>query len=391
MIEASAAREDLLAAARALGPMIREQRDVSERERQLPTAVVDAIVEARLPEMYVPRQIGGLEVDPITYSEVVQEVSRHDGATGWCLMVWATLGMLGAYVPEATAREIFRGARPTLVAGTINPSGKALAVPGGYQVTGRWPFGSGIGRSNWVVGNCIVWDGDQRRLGANNAPEQRFVLVPASECEILDTWDVGGLRGTGSNDYTITDVFVPEDRTLIAFNAPPLQPGPLYACPFITTFAAGVAAPALGIARGAIDAFFELANTKTPTGSANLLRERSAAQADLARAEGLLGSARAYLYETISAVWDTLLAGREVTMTQRAMVRIAGSHAAVSAAQAVDLLYNAGGGSSLYTRCPLERAFRDVHAVTQHIGVAPVNFEMAGKVLLGMPPGTTRF
>lgn len=381
--------EALVAVARGLAPVIKANREAIERERDLPAPVMAAMVEAGLFRLYLPRRFGGLEVDPITFNRVVQEVARLDGSVGWNLMVGATYGALAAFLSPAAAEQIY-SAPDVVLAGTINPSGRAVVVPGGYRVDGRWSYGSGIQHSRWVIGNCIVYDGDEPRPGADGLPEMRIVILPTAECEIHDTWRVSGLRGTGSHDYSVIDRFVPDEQTLIAFVAEPYEPGPLYACPFITIFAASVAAPPLGMARGAIDALVELAGSKTPMGSRQRLRDRPSIQADVARAEGLVGGARAFLFERLSALWARLTSGAPVTLNDRALVRLAGTHAAIGAAQAVDLMYNAGGGTAIYESCPLERHFRDVHAATQHIGVAPGNFEIAGRVLLGLDPGTPR-
>jgi alkylation response protein AidB-like acyl-CoA dehydrogenase len=384
-------RAELVAAARNLGPLIREARDEIEANRHLPNSLVQAMANAGLFRMYVPRALGGFEVDPVTFSSVVEEVSRFDGAAGWNLTVGGVYGVLAGFLREDVAREIYCGPTPTIVAGSINPTGRAAAVDGGYRISGRWSFGSGINQANWITANCVVYEGDQRRVGPDGGPDMRVMFFPSTQCEIRDTWRVGGLRGTGSHDYVVDDIFVPEERSLIAFVAPPVQPGVLYASPFITIFAASIAAPPLGMARGAIDSLHELALTKTPTGSSGLLRERASIQSDLARAEALVRAGKAFLYETLNDLEATAAAGETPTMEQRALVRIACAHAAISAAQAVDLMYNAGGATSIYESSPLERFFRDVHAATQHIGVVPNNYEIAGRVLLGLSPGTTRF
>ncbi|HLZ07543.1 MAG TPA: acyl-CoA dehydrogenase family protein [Chloroflexota bacterium] len=381
----------LIEAAKELAPLIREQRAAIEENRQLPPSLVGAMVDAGLFRMYVPRQLGGLEVHPVTFSRVVEEISRIDGATGWNLTVGAVYGALAAFLRDDVAREIYGSPPEAIVAGTINPTGRADAVDGGFRVTGRWAFGSGIKQASWITGNCFVYDGNERRIGASGAPELRIVFFRADACQIHDTWKVGGLRGTGSHDFSVTDLFVPVERSLIAFTAPSFQPGALYACPFITIFAATIAAPALGMARGAIDCLKELAVAKTPTGSTGLLRDRASVQSDVARAEALLLSAQAFLYNALDDLMDATAAGREVTMEERAMVRLASAHAGISSAQAVDLMYNAGGASSIYESSPLERFFRDVHAATQHIAVLANNYELTGRVLLGLPPGTARF
>lgn len=381
----------LIAAARSLAPQIRAYRDEIERNSCLPAPLVTALVEAGLFRMYVPKSLGGLEVDLVTFLRVVEEIAQIDGSVGWILATGATHGALGAYLREDVARAIYCDTPNAIVAGSVNPRGKAISVQGGYKVSGRWSFCSGIQHSAWVFGNCVVYDGDTPRLGLDGSSETRFMFFSVEQCEIHDTWHVSGLRGTGSRDCTVADLFVPEEWSLPAFTARPYQPGPLYTCPLITFFAASIAAPPLGMARGAINALVELACTQTPTGSQSRLRERPNVQVNVARAEALVRSARAFVIESLQEIWEVLIAEGELTMQQRAMGRIAGTHAAISAAQAVDLMYNAGGGAAIYQSCLLERFFRDIHVATQHISVTQTYYELAGKVLLGMSPGTSKF
>jgi len=278
-----------------------------------------------------------------------------------------------------------------VLAGTLNPSGKAVAVDGGYRVTGRWAYGSGITHSNWTIGSCIVHDGDRPRRDANGTPEVQLMIFPTSAVEIIDTWHVGGLRGTGSHDYRVADLHVSHDYALPGFTPAPTVTGTLYALPMITVLGVAIAAVPLGIARAAIDALIELAQAKTPMGSAALLRDRPAVQADVGRAESLLRSARAFLFEALQELWDEVEGGAPASIGKRALVRLANARVATASAQVVCLMHKAGGGSSIYESNRLERCFRDVHAATQHIAVASGNYEIGGRVLLGLNPGTPRF
>ena len=382
--------EGFVRAARALAPRIREQRADIEYQRSLPAPLVKEMAETGFFSLWLARALGGPELNITDYFRVIGELARADGAAGWCTMVSAGYSRFSGFLEADVAREIF-GDGSVVVAGTINPTGKAVPAPGGFRVSGRWGYGSFIQHSAWTVGNCFVHEGDAPRRGADGAPDMRLMLFPTSAVEIIDTWRVAGLRGTGSHDFQVNDVFVPEKHAIAGFAAKPTQPGTLYQAPFITVFAMCLASVPLGIARAAIDAFIELAEAKTPTGSSGRLRDKASAQADLGKAEALLSSARSFMFDEAEKLWETVAAGDAPSLPQRAVARLAAAQAASASAQAVDLLYNAAGGSALYENNLLERCFRDVHATTQHMGTSSANFELSGRVLLGLDPGTPRF
>jgi alkylation response protein AidB-like acyl-CoA dehydrogenase len=382
--------EDLINAARELAPKIEAARAEIEHERQIPRALVDAMAEARLFALWLPKAFGGPELNLVDYIRVIGELARADASAAWCATVAACYSRIAGYLQPEIAREIFGSGR-TVVAGTINPRGKAFVVDGGYRVTGRWPYGSGILHSTWTLGNCIVHDREGPRRASAGAPDIRLAIFPTSAVEVIDTWHVSGLRGTGSHDYRVADLFVRDDHSISCFDAKPLQPDPLYAVPMITVLSVAIAAVPLGIARTAIDAAVELAQVKTPYQSSFLLRDMATFQAAVGRAEALWGSARSFLLATVGDLWDEVSSGMAAPMRQRARVRLACTQAAQSAAQAVDLMYNAGGGTSLYESSRLERCFRDVHACTQHIATSTDSYEVGGRVLLGLDPGRSQF
>ena len=374
---------EFLAAARRLEPSVVELRDQFDRDRQLPPGLVDQLHAANLFRMWLPRAIGGAELPPLEFLAVIEELSRQDGSLGWCTVIPAGYARLAAALQEDVARTIFGTGMGVLV-GTLNPTGKAVAVPGGYRVTGRWSYGSFIGYGDWVLGNCITGDG----------PEFRLCLFPRADVEVFDIWHVGGLRATGSNDFQVTELFVPEQHTipLVDFQPLPRRPGPLYAVPMTSTFVSCIATVALGIARAAIEALIEIGAEKKTAGSSTVLRDKPMAQADLARAEALLGAGRAYLFGELGTMWEDAVAGRPISLRARAAVRLAACHATQSAIQVVDLMYQTAGGAALFQSGRLDRCLRDVHAAGQHIAVSmPANLEPVGRVLFGLPPGMARF
>jgi alkylation response protein AidB-like acyl-CoA dehydrogenase len=380
----------LIRAARDLAPAINAVRDTVERQRELPPALVDALGGAGMFSLLLPMSLGGAELTVIDYVRVIEALSQTDGSVGWCASVASAYSFFAGYLRPDVARLIYDGGR-TVVAGALNPSGKAFVADGGYRVTGRWSYGSGIRHSTWVVGNCVVHDRDGPRRGSDGKPEIRVMIFPTSAVEVIDTWSVSGLRGTGSHDYRVADLFVPEDHTIDYFAPQAVQTGTLYAVPAISVLAVAIAAVPLGIARSAIDEVVALAAAKTPYGSSTPLRDKPTVQADVARAEVLLGSARSYLFAMIGELWGEVAGGGAASMQRRGMLRLACAHAAQASAQAVDLVYNAAGGTAIFETGRLERCFRDVHAVTQHIATSTSNNEAGGRMLLGLDPGAPRF
>jgi indole-3-acetate monooxygenase len=373
---------DLLHAARALAPRISALAEETERGRRLPAELVSAFAQAGFFGMCVPKDIGGPELDPAVLVDVVETLSAADGAAGWCTMIAATTSVLAAYLPDADARTIY-GSPGTATGGAYAPQGRATAAPGGWRVTGRWAFASGCQHCTWLTGGTLV-------QGAGGQPEARLMLFPASDAEIIDTWNVSGLRGTGSHDIAVNDVFVSAERAISLTTDRPRRGGTLYAFPVFGLLALGGAAVAIGIARHAIDDFAKMAATKTATLQRRRLAERPVVQAKVAEAEALVGSARAFLRDSIERAWDAAQRGGEIPLVERARLRLAATHATATAARAVDLMYTAGGGTAIYAASPLQRCLRDAHAVTQHVMVAEPTYELVGRVLLGVDADTSQ-
>ena len=377
-----------IVAAEDLAPQVAAFAEEGERSRRLPLPLVEAMARAGLFRLWTPRALGGPEVDPMTFLRVVETISRVDGSAGWCQLIAGSLSVFGGYLPMAGAQQIFGCDPLTVVSGSFAPFGQAVVAPGGYRVTGRWPLASGCQHCSWLVGACRVVDGDRPRLRSDGTPVIRMMMLPAGACQIFDTWDSVGLRGTGSQDYTVANIFVPDDHSL-SFREPPAQLGPLYALPSIALFAAAVAAVPLGIARHAIDLVTHLAAAKVTVRSLRPLSEDAGVQADLGRAEALLRSGRAFLYETLEDAWRVVSGGGTLDIAQLALLRLAGTHAAISSAQAVDLMFNAGSSASVYESTGLGRCLRDIRTAGQHIALTPFNYGMAGQAFLGFEMPTT--
>lgn len=384
MADSSATRESLVDAARRLGPLIQESIGQGERERRLPATTARALREAGFFRLCRPRRLGGLEADPLTVLEVVEEIARHDGSAAWCALNCGIAGMLQSFLPPEGAREI--GSSPDVVLnGVIAPTGRATEVDGGYRVTGRWSFASNCDHCGWLAPSCIVYRGGAMSEGPAG-PEIVVTWVESPDFQIIDNWDAAGLRATGSHDVEVAGVFVPRSRTFLMPPSEPRVGGALFRFPVVALWAAGMASAALGLARAAIDEVLRLAGTKTPFGMTSKLATRPTSQ--IAVCEALAGacSARALLVEETARMWALVQAPTPVTSEQRARLRIAATHATATSASVVDRMYTVAGGTALLSSSPLQRCLRDVHAITQHLFVAPPSYEMLGKILLGVEP-----
>jgi alkylation response protein AidB-like acyl-CoA dehydrogenase len=368
--------------ARKIQPVIAEHRDEGERDRCLPQPSHEAMRDAGLYWLLLPEAYGGPGVDFVTTLLVIEEISRQDGAAGWNLMIGMQGGLFSDYLPASGATPIFEGAR-SIVAGNFAPAGKAELVPGGYRLSGHWTFASGCRHANWLICGSVIIEGGRPRVGPGEVPEIRLMLVSANQATIIDSWYTGGMKGTGSNDFEVNDAFVPEDRAFLfplLTVGPPRRPGIGYTQPFMLLAAPGMAMVALGIARDAIDSLKELAAEKTPTGATSRLLSQHVVHEKVGLAEALVGSARAYVLNASAQLAQTPQPGDDLA----AQVRLASAYAARAAGEAVDLMYELGGGTVIYNRSRLDRCFRDIHTAAHHILLSPSNIEMVGQYHLGL-------
>jgi indole-3-acetate monooxygenase len=385
MSNGASSRPELLHSARMFRDRIVSERERIEAGRRIPADLARDLAEAGFFRISLPAAYGGFELTPMEAMEVFEELAQADASVAWCVWNGNTHWTAAQLLPEA-ARTIH--VDPNVVtANSTRASGQARVVADGYRVSGRWSLVSGCELAAWMVLLCIVHEEGGPRLTPVGVPDTRFMFLPASACEIIDTWTVGGLRGTGSHDVAVRDVFVPSVYGS-GFTDPHVLPQARYRIPPFSRVIPGLGAMALGIAQTAIETFKEIAGAKTPQRTTQMLRDNHGAQVRLSQAEALVRSARLFLTDSLDRLWNKLIATGSVSMETRANVRLAASHAVSSAVQAVDLLYIGAGASSLYAGCPLERAFRDVHAITLHIGVHPRVMETTGRVLLGMEPDT---
>jgi indole-3-acetate monooxygenase len=384
-------KPDWVARARTLAPMIEAAAGRTETERRIPSDVLSAMHDAGFFHMLLPASLGGAAADLVTFNQVIEAIAAADASPAWCLAQAVASSHAAGFLAPKIAREVF-GARDALVAwGPPAGIAKAVAVPGGYRVSGKWRFASGSANATWMGGHSTVFDpsGEPRRDPHGN-PINRTMLFRKEQAHIHDTWHVIGLRGTASNDYEVSDLFVPDDYTTWRDSAADRrESGPLYNIPLLTLYGVGFSGVTLGIAHSCLAAFMALAQTKRSgggVGSSTLLRDNAVIQSQAARATGRLRSARAFLLQMLAEVWAASATSGTLTLEQRAQLRIAITGAMEEARKIVDFAYHAAGTTAIFVGGPFERRFRDLHTALAQGQAHLSNFESAGQALFGIEP-----
>ena len=386
----TAAPPAVVAAALQLASSVREAKREAEQGRRTPAWLAEQVGRAGLYQLYLPATLGGPQVSPLVGFRAIEELSRADGSVGWCAMIASIMASHLAKLPVEVGQELAGTPADYRASGSGRPggptAGRAWAVPGGWRVSGQWNFASGIDNARWLYCTCIVMEGDAPRLTAAGKPMLRMVWVPREQASIIDTWNVMGMRGTGSQDFAVTDAFVPE-RLSVASDATAVQPGALYhPRSFIVMQWVLTVANSLGIARGAIDDLIAIAGSEASTLNTQLLRDRPAVQREVGQAEAIVNAARAYVLEAVGRLWAELSAGEAPSDAAVAQARLAIVHGMHESARAVDKVFHAAGTNAIYSSHPLEGAFRDIHVAVQHGAALPSYFESAGQVLMGLRP-----
>lgn len=368
-------------------PGIAARADEIEAARRMPADIAQSLARAGVFNMVRPRSLGGLEMPPLDMVSVLHAIARAEASTGWCVMIGATTAINAAYLPPDVAREVYADPH-SITGGVFAPMGRADDMGDHYKVTGRWQWGSGSANCDWLCGGAMVFkDGELQRF-ENGAPYHRMMIFPANDVDLLDTWHVMGMKGTGSGDIAVKDVIVPKARSVSLIADRPFEHGPLYQFPVFGLLAMGVASVALGNAAGAMDEIKALVRAKKPQGGQRSLAERSVVQTDLMRAEAKLAAAESFFRESIAECWEGATIRGELTPAERARLRLAATYATETAADVARIAFTIGGGSAVYMTSNLQRRFRDAHVATQHIATASSVYELVGRIVLGLPTDT---
>lgn len=367
-----------------LAPAIAERSAEVEHARRVPPDLLQDLIAAGCFRMLVPRSYGGDELALPDALHVIERLSEADASTGWTVMIGSHGPLIFSCLPRATFEKIYADGPDVLLGGALAPKGAAVTAQGGYRVNGRWPFASACQHATWLVGHCVVLANGQPVLMPDGRPSMRLAVFPSDQVVRHDTWHVAGLRGTGSHDISVQDAWCPEDWTGALFGGQPTFAGPTFSISLLAQFALYIGAVAVGVAAGAVDDVAQLARSgKRPAFSPRRLAQSSLFQEQLGEADGALRAARALLHAEASAAWEQVSAGQELSVLDRARLRASGAHVVRLSVRAVDIAYTAGGGTALYETSPLQRRFRDIHALTQHAGVAGDLVPLVGALLAG--------
>lgn len=377
---------DWLAEVQLLAPLIAGAVDETERGGKVPEPVHRAMLDAGLYRLLLPRGLGGHEVDPVTFAQVIEAVAKLDASTAWCLCQGSGCSMVAAFLRPDVAVEIFGRDPRAVLAWGPGPNARAVAVEGGYRVTGTWSFASGGRNATWLGGFAPIYEPDGTpRLDPAGKPVARVMLFPVERAKMTDIWNVIGLRGTGSDSYTVSNLFVPAEQSVARDDQSERRdPGLLYCFPSGSLYAAGFAGVALGIARSLLDGFVELAREKTPRGFKRPLAENAVVQSQVAQAEAQLRAARLFLMSSLEDIWRGVEQSAHLSLEQRMLIRLASTYAIHQAKEVADMAYQATGATAIFASNPFERRFRDIHTVTQQLQGRQAHFETVGQFLLGI-------
>jgi alkylation response protein AidB-like acyl-CoA dehydrogenase len=375
----------VISRAEAVRAAVAAASDEIESTRRLPPALLDRLHQAGLFRLLLPRSSNGIETDPVTFFHVIETIARDDGSTGWCLSQAGGCAMAAAYLDLPVAHAIFGNDPRAVLAWGPGPKVRAVECDGGYSVTGVWSFASGGRHATWLGAHCPIYQADgSPRLDEGGRQQERTMLVRTEDVAWTDIWNTVGLRGTASDQFALDDHFVRSDHSITRqFDQECRESGPLYRMGSGTCYQVGFAGVACGIARGALDYFVDMAQSKVARGSKSPLRDNAVVQSSLAQAEVNLRAARGFVLQSMADTWKHLAAGATITVEQRITIRMAATHAIHKAREAVDFAYHAAGATAIFENHPLERRFRDIHTVTQQLQGQLKHFETVGAWIMG--------
>jgi indole-3-acetate monooxygenase len=379
--EALSSASGLVARAKTLAPLIAQEADEIERTRRLTPKVVAALIENGLYKSLLPKNIGGFESPPMVFMEMLEEIAKSDASTAWCVGQCSVVGMTAAYLDADVAHQVFGKPDDIMAWGAIAHA--VQAVPGGYTISARWDFASGSRQANWLGAHVQVLEADGTlRKKPNGTPEIRTIVFPMSSATMYDMWNVIGLCGTGTDSYSVENLFIPDNFAALRDDFSALrEKGPLYGITTYSMFGLGFGAVSLGVARATLDAAIDLARQKHSVGIA-AMKDNSAVQGLIGRTEAKLRAARAYHFSTANEAWQEILDTGKLSEKGRAAIRLSATYTIHQASEIVDTAYHMAGATAVFKSNPFERRFRDMHAIKQQIQARDNHYEDVGRSML---------
>ncbi len=380
---------NIVTQAKELTPAIRAQADEMERARRMSSTLARSMADIGVYRMLRPGSIGGLECSPAVFLQTIEALGEAEASVGWCAMIGATSGVYSAYLPPDIARDVYGEGNEIITGGVFAPMGQAVLEYDHFQVSGHWRWASGSHNCQWLNGGCTVIEGGELRKLANGTPEIRAMIFPASDAELIDTWHTMGLRGTGSGDMKVSNIRVPRQRSVSLLIDKPQSEGALYVFPVFGLLALGIAAVASGNARATLNEFREFAGGVRTAGARKVLADRAPVQQSYAQMDARLRSARAFLFDEVAQAWESAQSERRITLETRGKLRLAATHMTRTAAEVCRDAQDLCGGAAVFTENIMQRKLRDAQTMTAHMMIAPASYELAGRVLLGLPTDDT--
>ena len=377
-------KTDVISFARSMRPELRAQAETIEQARGLPADLAKKLARGGLFGLFTPSWLGGLELKPETGLRALEETAKGDMSAAWAAMISSTSALGAAWVEPDAAREIF--SNPDLIlAGVAAPMGKAKAHGANYKVSGTWQWGSGSNNADYFIGGCLVDDGGEHPQRGER-PQHRMLIFPKEKLALGNNWFVMGLSGSSSNDVNVVECEIPKSHSFSVVLDKPNNDGALYKMPFFGFLACGIAACALGNVGALLDDVLALAKEKTPTGTKSSLGAKSYIQIDIAKQSAALDSARGGFYSLVNQMWEIAQTNKPDSPSDhdKARLRLAAMTATYSAAQIATELHHLAGGTSVFSSSPIQRRLRDSQIATQHRMVSPTNYQIIGKILLGL-------
>ena len=371
--------------AHELAEKVAANADQIDIDRQIPTVLTNELADKGFFRLLLPKSLGGAQLAHSDFLKILEIFAAEDGSTGWCINQNNVFSTNSLRMPQGIAETIYAESRAVVTNGPPDSSARAVPCDGGYKLSGRWNFSSGITHASWIAALAPVLPADQEPSTVFVRESGRVMLIPKNDVKFVDFWPVHGLRGTASFSFEVEDLFIPEERTYSPTNQP-REDGPVYGIPITLLFASGFSTVALGIAQASLGTAMDLAEIKIPGRASKLLQDEPTTQRIIGEAQAIWHSAKSFLREAHASVWESAAANKPLTVEQRIKLRLAATFGIRKSKEIVEIAYELCGSNAILDTNPIQRQFQDIHVVSQHIQGRATHFETAGQFFMGLDP-----